>query len=179
MKILKLTFLLTIILASTLLSAEEIDFASRKYKVVHSSVTFGTFGHILQGYILEFNPRKLMASKPRNLYFTTTEGTQVPAYLGLAEGNFQLMKTDKNEYAKFKCYSFMSQDDLEKIRFDVISDKRMIITYESSGIIHGVVALDIVRVESEQGGSGQPATAPGSKSGDNDKPQPESKPAPR
>lgn len=174
MKILKIAFLLTIVQVSNFVSAEEIDFESRQYKVVHASGSFGTFGHIEQGDLLIFNPRKLMTSKPGFIDFEKCEVTKIEtehirAYLDLTEGNFELVTTNINKHAKFRSYSFVSKNDSHKTRFDVIFDDSMIITYEVKGIIFGVVVLDRVKEESELGIK-QPATTPDSKSENSHKP---------
>lgn len=182
MKISHLTFLFAIILASTLLSAEEIDFEPRKYTVMHASGTFGTFGHIAPGDVLEFDPQKLMMSKPRSLRFKQHEETKEnlgSSYLNLSEGSFELMETLTNKYEKSKCYSFVSKSDREKIRFDVIFDVALNITYEHKGIIFGVVVLKIEEQEAGRAGADQPATAPELKSEGQEKPQPEKEVAPR
>jgi hypothetical protein len=154
---------------SNLVDAEEIDFESRKYKIVHSSGFFSTFGIPDEGYILEFNPRKLMSSKPSAIHFEERK-----AYLNLTRGNFELLKTNTNQFAKFKSYSFISKGELGEIRFNVIYDRSMIITYESEGIIVGVVVLDTVNEKIEQDSTKHPATQLKPDSVDGDKPKLES-----
>ena len=147
MKLISAIFLILIILVPILFAAEEIDFESRKYKVIHSSGYFGTHGYIAPADTLEFRPKELIESKPGRLDLIKSENRIElgSPYLILSEGDFRLIVTDTNKFSEYKSYSFVSERKKSKIRFDVTLDKGMIITYERDAIIVGVVVLDLIK----------------------------------
>ncbi|MGJ8654657.1 MAG: hypothetical protein ACSHX8_15460 [Opitutaceae bacterium] len=139
-------------------SAEEIDFESRTYRVIHASGHFGTYGAINLGDTFIFNPKKLMHSKPSVVYFSedrVVEGQPNMAYLSLVEGSFKLENRYINKYVNSECYMFLSEDRMMKVRFDVNFDRYMFINVEFNGIISGMVALVNVVEAGEQEAAGE------------------------
>ena len=152
MKIL-VTLAFAFLLSLGVISAEEIDFESRDYLVVHAAGFLVAHKPVVSGDILRFSPQQLLDSKPALIWFEereTTGGKKRKVVLPLAEGNFKLERTYKNEFSKFNCYMFLSEGEGMKIRFDVNYDSNMFITIESKGIVSGVISLQKITKEANK-----------------------------
>ena len=80
------------------------------------------------------------------------------------------------EITSTRILSLKAEAMIELTGYSLSGDERVTVASHRALRIEGKV---IVAREAEQAGAGQPATAPESKSGDKEKPHPESKPAPR